>query len=195
LEVVRFIFWIVVNKMLCGPLCLASDRLGPGTWLWQWNLRWGFPLSPTGLVIVTIVQSTLAHLGMTSRSAKGEAWGNYKGFGRSPRAVGIFTWHTSSLGPVRSRRVALQLVSYIHIVNSSASPTERSSGWTVAVRRHTVENKVDTELSLLFKSFHWLRRPQLVATIPLSSLSTRIFPEVTELMRLRYDEPQSCTNH
>jgi hypothetical protein len=32
----------------------------------------GFPLSPVGMVIVTIVQSTLAHLGMTSKSAKGK---------------------------------------------------------------------------------------------------------------------------
>jgi hypothetical protein len=59
----------------------------------------------------------------------------------------------------------------------------------VAVRRHTVGNKVDKELCLLIKSFQWLRRPQLVATIPLSSLSTRIFPEIIELMRLRYEEP------
>jgi hypothetical protein len=57
------------------------------------------------------------------------------------------------------------------------------------VRRHTVGNKVDKELCLLFKSFHWLRWPQLVATIPLSSLSTRIFPEIIELVRLRYEEP------
>jgi hypothetical protein len=52
----------------------------------------GFPLSLVGRVILTVGQSTLAYLGMTSRSAKGEACGNSKGFGRSarhPRAVGI----------------------------------------------------------------------------------------------------------
>jgi hypothetical protein len=84
----------------------------------------GFPLSPVGRVIVSIVQSMLAHLGLTSRSAKGEACGNSKGFGRSARQSGIPSRNTSSLGPVRSRRVALQRVSYIYIVNSSASPTE-----------------------------------------------------------------------
>jgi hypothetical protein len=45
----------------------------------------GFPLSPVGRVILTIGQSTLAHLGMTSCAAKGEACGNSKGFGTSAR--------------------------------------------------------------------------------------------------------------